>query len=366
MSSGLKENGYDFSLSPFIVIWEVTQACDLACVHCRAEARPLRHPRELTTEEGKALIDEIIRFGSPLLVLTGGDPIKRHDIFELIAYSVGKGLRTTISPSVTPLLRGDTIAKFKASGISRVAISLDGDTADIHDSFRGVRGSFDATLKAIGGCSSQGIPLQINTTVTRFNFNRLSSIAHIIEGFNVVLWSVFFLVPTGRGRVEDEITPEQFEEAFSEMYELSKRVPFDIKSTEAPHYRRFLIQRWVSEGKVGVKPTTSHNLLDKIGRAPLGINDGRGFVFISHTGDVYPSGFLPISGGNVRERSVVAIYRESQVFKEIRDYSKLKGKCGACEFKNICGGSRARAYALTGDFMESEPYCVYVPRGFNG
>ncbi|GIW47900.1 MAG: radical SAM protein [Deltaproteobacteria bacterium] len=362
----VKRSKFDFSSSPFIVIWEVTQACDLACIHCRAEARPWRDPSELSTEEGYRLIDEISRFDSPLLVLTGGDPVKREDIYELVAYSVKKGLRTTVSPSATPLLTKEAIRRFKEAGVSRIAISLDGSCPDIHDSFRKVRGSFRWTMKAMWDCVQEGIPLQINTTVTRNNFKDLINIAFLIKNFGIVLWSVFFLVPTGRGRKEDEISPEEYETAFHIMYDLSKIMPYDIKSTEAPHYRRVVIQRRRKESGGHLNPGGVKNATDSIGRAPLGINDGKGFVFISHTGEVFPSGFLPISAGNVRQKSIVDIYRYSSLFRELRDYSRLKGKCGVCEFKHICGGSRARAFALTGDYMESEPYCVYVPKKYSG
>jgi radical SAM protein len=360
-------NSIDFNLLPFIVIWELTQACDLACIHCRAEARPWCAPNELTTEEGYRLIDKIKRFGSPLLVLTGGDPVKRKDIYDLISYSVSKELRTTVSPSATPVLTREAIRKFKESGVSRIAISLDGSCKEIHDSFRGVKGSFGWTMRAIWDSVQEEIPLQINTTVTRYNVEDLTNIASLIENFNnVALWSVFFLVPTGRGKREDEISSEEYEAAFHIMYDLSKTMPYDIKSTEAPHYRRLFIQRMASESRNAKQPPTSNrikvNMPDAIGRASRGVNDGNGFVFISHTGEVFPSGFLPISAGNIRQESIVDIYRNSPLFRELRDYTKLKGKCGVCEFRQVCGGSRARAFAVTGDYMESEPYCIYIPR----
>ena len=353
----------NFNVSPFIVIWEVTQSCDLACLHCRANARICRDPLELTTREGYGLIDDITEFGSPLLVLTGGDPLKREDLYDLIAYGVAKGLRTTVSPSVTPLLTNESIRKLREAGISRIAVSLDGSTADIHDSFRGVKGSYARTIEVLAECGKEGIPIQVNTTVTRYNIEDFENIANLISGFNPVLWSVFFLVPTGRGKVEDTISPEEYESVFERMYELSKIMPYDIKSTEAPHYRRYLTQAGVREKRSGgVLPRAVPGIMrDAIGRAPRGINDGKGFVFISHRGEVYPSGFLPLSGGNVKNESIVSMYRTSPLFTGIRDYDMLKGKCGVCEFKNICGGSRARAYAVTGDFMQSEPYCVYIP-----
>jgi radical SAM protein len=308
-------------------------------------------------------MDDIASFGSPLLVLTGGDPLKREDLYDLITYSVAKGLRTSVSPSVTPLLTNESIRKLGEAGISRIAVSLDGSTAGIHDSFRGVRGSYARTLEVLSECGKEGIPIQVNTTVTRYNIRDFENIANLIAGFGPVLWSVFFLVPTGRGKVEDTISPEEYESVFEKMYELSKVMPYDIKSTEAPHYRRYAAQARAREKRSGICPleAAAGTLRDTIGRAPRGINDGKGFVFISHRGEVYPSGFLPLSGGNVKNESIVSIYRTSPLFTRIRDYDMLKGKCCVCEFRNICGGSRARAYAVTGDYMESEPYCVYMP-----
>lgn len=353
----------NFDVSPFIVIWEVTQSCDLVCLHCRANARTCRDPLELTTLQGRGLVDDITGFGSPLLVLTGGDPLKREDLYDLITYSVAKGLRTTVSPSVTPLLTNESIRKLREAGISRIAVSLDGSTGEIHDSFRGVRGSHARTLEVLSECGKEGIPIQVNTTVTRYNLRDFDNIANLIAGFGPALWSVFFLVPTGRGKIGDTISPEEYESVFERMYELSKVMPYDIKSTEAPHYRRYVAQARTREKRSGICPleAAAGTLRDTIGRAPRGINDGKGFVFISHRGEVYPSGFLPLSGGNVKNESIVSIYRNSPLFTRIRDYGMLKGKCGVCEFKNICGGSRARAYAVTGDYMESEPYCVYIP-----
>ncbi|MFI5323373.1 MAG: TIGR04053 family radical SAM/SPASM domain-containing protein [Thermodesulfobacteriota bacterium] len=363
----MNERSYiDFDLSPFIVIWEVTQSCDLACLHCRANARTCRDLLELTTCQGYNLLDDIKEFGSPLLVFTGGDPLKREDIFDLIAYGVGKGLRTTVFPSVSQLLTNESIRMLKDAGLSRMAVSLDGSTPELRDSFRGIKGSFARTLEVLSECAAEGIPLQINTTVTKYNVSDFDNIANLISSFKLVLWSVFFLVPSGRGRVEDGLTTEEYESVFERMYEISKVMPYDVKSTEAPHYRRYAAQANAREKRTARCPLVviSKNKQDLIGRAPRGINDGRGFVFISHTGEVYPSGFLLLSGGNVKNESIVAIYRNSPLFIEIRDYDGLKGKCGVCEFKNIWGGLRARSYAVTGDFMESEPYCVNIPKKY--
>ena len=367
----------DFEQRPFVVIWETTQACDLACVHCRACAQPLRSSLELTTAEGKRLINEVAALKAPVFVLTGGDPLKRPDIFELVQYATRQGVRTSLTPSATPLLTQEAILRLKQCGLARLAISLDGPTADIHDAFRRVPGSYEWTLQAVRWAREIGLPVQINTTITRHNLPYLDSIIVLLEQLDIVLWSVFFLVPTGRGSRVDLISGEQFEQVFEKLYQTSRRVKFDIKSTEAQHYRRFLLQRRAEEKRKGngcsparpnaVRPYQTFEMSspDGIGRAPRGINDGKGFVFISHLGEVFPSGFLPISAGSVRQRSLADLYCHSPLFVSLRDTANLKGKCGVCEFREICGGSRARAYALTRDMFAEEPCCVWQPRTVN-
>ncbi len=365
----------DFNERPFIVIWEVTQACDLACVHCRAMAQPYRNPLELSTEEGKRLIDEIAAMQVPVFVLTGGDPLKRPDIFELIEYATGRGVRTSLTPSATPLLTREAIAKLQRCGLARLAVSLDGSGAEIHDAFRRVAGSYEWTLRAIRWARELGLPVQINTTITRRNLADFDATVRLLETLDITLWSVFFLVPTGRGRTSDLISAEEFEEVFAKLYEVSRRATFDIKTTEAQHYRRYLLQQRTAERRgatAGGGATNSRSVQgrpypgldgsDGIGRAPRGLNDAKGFVFVSHFGEVFPSGFLPLSAGNVRRQSLADIYRNSPLFVSLRDTSQLKGKCGVCEFRNVCGGSRARAYALTGDPLAEEPCCVYQPK----
>lgn len=359
---------YSFDQSPFIVIWEVTRACELACRHCRAKAQPHPDPRQLTTEEGFRLLDQIKEFGDPVVVFSGGDPLMRPDLYQLIEYGVKeKRLKVSITPSATRHVTKEAMRKAKEAGLSRWAFSLDGSNARIHDDFRGVPGSFARTLEAIQYLHDLNLPVQINTTVSRYNLDDLESLAALLLELKIVLWSVFFLVPTGRGKKEDMITPEQHEQVFHWLYDLSKRVPFDVKTTEAQHYRRVVLQRRKEEGdaalpanRIGVRKNFEHTQ-DGIGRPMYGVNDGKGFVFISHTGDVQPSGFLPVVAGNVREQSLVTIYRESPLFRSLRNPDLLKGKCGVCPFHHVCGGSRARAYAVTGDYLASEPYCIYIP-----
>jgi AdoMet-dependent heme synthase len=279
---------------------------------------------------------------------------------------VAPGLGWSSLWPATPLLTQEAIHRLKQCGLARLAISLDGPSAEIHDAFRRVPGSYDWTLSAVGWAREIGLPVQINTTITRHNLQYLDSMIALVGQLDIVLWSVFFLVPTGRGSTIDLISAEQFEQVFEKLYETSRRVNFDIKSTEAQHYRRFLLQRRTEEKRKGngqlLPPMLGTSTTDKIGRAPRGINDGKGFVFISHLGEVFPSGFLPVSAGNVRKRSLAELYRHSPLFVSLRDSTNLKGKCGICEFREICGGSRARAYALTGEVFAEEPCCVWQPK----
>lgn len=357
----------NFNENPFIVIWEVTRACALRCLHCRAEAQYYRDPNELSYKEGTQLIDQIYEMGNPLLVFTGGDPLMRDDLYDLADYAIKKGLRVSMTPSATPRVTKKAIEKAKDVGLSRWAFSLDGHNEEIHDYFRGTRGSYNRTIKAIQYLHELNIPIQINTTVSRYNVDHLDEMAKLVEELGAVLWSVFFLVPTGRGKSTDIISPERHEDVLNWLYNLNKTSSFDIKTTEAHHYRRVVIERKLQEKKAGNKHLESWNInkdKDIIGRAPRGVNDGNGFVFISHTGEVYPSGFLPINRGNIREKSLADIYRNDPVFKSLRNPDEFKGKCGVCEYRHVCGGSRARAYAVTGDYLESEPYCTYIPKEY--
>ncbi|MFJ7729382.1 TIGR04053 family radical SAM/SPASM domain-containing protein [Neobacillus sp. NPDC097160] len=361
----------DFNKDPFIVIWELTRACQLKCLHCRADAQYTRDPRELSFEEGKNLIDQIYDMNNPILVFTGGDPLMREDIFDIAKYAVEMGVRVSMTPSATPNVTKEAIEKAKEVGLSRWAFSIDGPTAEIHDHFRGTAGSFDLTMERIKYLHELEIPIQINTVISRYNVEYLDEMAKMVEELNCVLWSVFFLVPTGRGQVSDMISPVEHEKVLRWLYDLSKRVSFDIKTTEAMHHRRVVIQQKMREAKAQtdeidyLSALTEKGLtgsIDGLGRAPKGVNDGNGFVFISHIGDVYPSGLLPVKAGNVRETPLAEIYRESPIFKALRNPDGFKGKCGVCEFRYVCGGSRSRAYAMTGDYLESEPFCVYIPK----
>jgi radical SAM protein len=371
----------DFDQRPFTVVWETTRACDLACIHCRAEANRERSKEELRFEEVQGLVRNIKAFGAPypLFILTGGDPAKRADIFDIIAHARTEGLRAAMTPSATPLITRDTVRRFADAGLARLAVSLDGKDATTHDRFRGVAGSFDHTWRILDWCREFGLETQIHTTVTRHVLRELPAIAELLAQRGIKLWALFLLIGVGRAARPEirrlNLNGREIESLFHWMYELSRSAPFDITPREGYHYRRVLLQRRGEELGVAAEDLLEHAAAGnwtpnelvhsaqatKIVRAPLGVNDGKGILFVSHQGDVQPSGFLNLPAGNVRTQSLAEIYRHSDVFKRVRDYAQLKGKCGVCEFKPICGGSRSRAYAMTGDPMRSDPFCVYQP-----
>lgn len=353
----------DFSRAPLLVFWEVTQACLLQCKHCRASAQFYPHPQELTEEEGYALLREIAELDRPLLILSGGDPLMRADIFRLIAYAKALGLSVALTPSATPKLTHEAIREAMASGVKSFALSLDASDAKVHDHFRGTPGSFARTLKALETMRTLGATVQINTTVSRYNVHMLEAIAELLIRHDIQVWSLFFLVPTGRASQTLMLNAEETEDVFSRLYALEKKVPFIIKTTEAPHYRRFQLMARTQER--GETLYTLYSMIEKsilpLGRMPR-TRDGNGTIFISHRGDIYPSGFLPLSTGNVRNDKLSDVYRQHPLFQALRDPDHFHGKCSVCEFRRLCGGSRARAYAVTGDVLAAEPTCAYLPR----
>jgi radical SAM protein len=370
----------DFDKTPFVAIWETTRACDLACRHCRAEAIPHSLPGELTTDEGMKLLDELVEMGTPICVLSGGDPAKRVDLCDLVRHGDQLGMRMATIPAATPLLTRDLVADLKEAGLAQMAVSLDGPTAEIHDGFRQVPGAFDLTLQGVEYAHEAGLPIQVNTTFSGHNWQNFQAMAALVRKLKPVFWEVFFLVPTGRGRELDQMNAEQFEALFARLAGFAQQVDFIVKITEAPHYRRFLMQQRAKDGVVShPHGGLGHGHVEKgslpehmrrdfgpggsIGLAPKGVNSGNGHVFVSYCGDIYPSGFLPLTCGNVRQDSLTEIYRTHRVFRELRNPDLIKGKCGVCEFRHICGGSRARAYAMTGDYLADEPFCAYEPNG---
>jgi radical SAM protein with 4Fe4S-binding SPASM domain len=350
--------GAIWAYTPFLVIWEVTRACALACVHCRADAIARRDPRELTTDEGRLLVDQVRSFGNPapLLVLTGGDPMWRKDLAELVGYATSQGLTVALTPSGTAMPTRARLAELKAAGLSRVAVSLDGPDPESHDAFRRVKGSYANTMKIVDAVLGLDLPLQINSTISRVTLPNLKAMATRVSELQVTLWAVFFLVQMGRGAALEQITAEECEDVLGFLDELSRTAPFGIKTTEAPHYRR------VQARAPQVGPGPGRRQL----RAPRAVNDGNGFVFVDHVGNVCPSGFLPMARGNVRDGRLVETYRHDEVFRRLRDADALGGRCGRCEFREVCGGSRSRAYAATGDAFAEDPLCAYDPPALAG
>jgi radical SAM protein len=345
--------GYDFEDRPFLVFWEITRACALACRHCRATAQARRHPEELDTVQSLRLIRQLAEWKPPMLILTGGDPLMRVDALDLVREATDAGLHVGLSPSATARLLRTDFGQIKAAGVQRMSLSLDGATMDTHDRFRGVSGTFERTIEAVRRAHEVGLSLQINTTLTRGNLHEYEEFKALMYELKPAMWSVFLLVPTGRAGMDDLPEAADIERVFEDMAGLIGKAPFAVKTTEGHHFRRVIMQ------KAGGRAARSRPGM----RSPLGIRDGRGVMFVSHTGDVSPSGFLPLVCGNVKTVHPAYIYRSHPLFTLLRNNSVLGGKCGVCEYRNVCGGSRARAYGVHGDPFAADPACVYQPKG---
>ena len=359
-----------FNDRPLLVFWELTKACDLACRHCRADAQRNASLGELTTAEGYQIIDELSQFASPrpILILTGGDCLKRPDLLELIDYAKRASLPVALAPSVTPLLTPDTMREWRDHGVTTASISLDGKDEQTHDGVRGVSGHFSATMTTLSALKDAGFTVQINTTIMAGNVEQLADIAAILVAQNIDIWEVFFLVATGRGTEVGATTPQQNEDVCHFLVDAS-RYGVTVRSVEGPFLRRVTQQR--HEGVTGPRTGQLYERLRQRLLYVLGdpthdpcvpsaaTRDGNGIVFVSATGDVYPSGFLPHALGNVRESSLIALYRNAPLMVSIRD-ADFHGTCGRCSFKRLCGGSRSRAFATTGDALGSDPACVMV------
>jgi radical SAM protein len=367
----LSMKSVDFRQAPFLVIWETTQACALACRHCRASARPWRDPLELSTDEGRRVVRQTAEMGTPLIVFSGGDPVSRPDLVELIAEGKQCGLRTATIPAATEALTPELVGRLKEAGLDQLALSLDFPEASLHDAFRGVPGAFEKTMRAVSWAHALDLPLQINTTVCADTVPHLERMASFVESLGIVFWEVFFLVPTGRGTDLGGLRAEECERLFALLHRVQQKGDFIVKVTEAPHYRRHVAQQarhaaghhGRPQGAVTMPTllTTSEGPGHTVGLAPRGVNAGNGFLFVSHRGQVFPSGFLPVAVGSVRERDLATIYREAPLLRALREPDRLQGRCGECEFREICGGSRSRAFALTGDPFATDPWCAYQP-----
>ncbi len=344
-----------------MIAWETTRSCNLSCIHCRAAAEKGPYEGELDTREALAFLDTVASFSKPVIILTGGEPLLRPDIYELAAYGTRLGLRMVMATNGT-LVDETSVRKMIDSGIQRMSVSLDGATAASHDDFRKVPGAFAASLQALEIARKAGLEYQINTTITKINLAEIPAILDLAVSLGAVAHHIFLLVPTGRGKEleEQEIPPEEYERTLNWFYDQREKVPLQLKATCAPHYYRILRQRSKAEGK---KVTFETYGLDAVTRGCLG---GVGFCFVSHTGEVQPCGYLEVLAGKIRETNFEDIWKNSPVFTRLRDYDSLGGKCGRCEFKRVCGGCRARAYEITGDYMAEEPYCTYEPKKKGG
>ena len=348
----------DYAQTPLNIYWEMTQACALACRHCRAEAVPTPHPQELTFEESVAFLRQILDFGEPhpQLILTGGDPLARRDLFELIDQARRLGIGLSITPAATSALTRDVLVKLKEHGVEGLGLSLDGSTAERHDSIRGVTGTFDRTMQALGWAQELEMPLQVNTLASAETADDVPAIYEVLKKFAVTRWSLFFLISVGRGKVLQPLSPEQGEGLMEWVYETSLVAPFTVATTEAPSYRRVALGKMREAGLTGdqVKRTGAYR--------GFGIRDGHGVMFVSNTGDICPAGFLPLAAGNVRRDNLATIYRHAPLFEALHDPAQFEGRCGHCEYHAICGGSRARAFGATGNPLGEDPFCAYEPR----
>ena len=355
----VRAEGFVYDRAPMLVYWETTLACGLACRHCRATAQPERNPLELTTEEGYRLLDEITKFGRPYphLVLTGGDPLNRPDLHDLVCAATERGIGASLAPAATDLLTREVMASLHEAGVQNISLSIDGSDAARHDGFRMVPGTFEKTLQAAKWAREVGLPIQVNTLVTDETLADLPAIYELMLTMDIMRWSLFMLITTGRGSALHEVSPADSERLNDWAFSLVKSSPFQIKTTEATHYRRLAIKTMQAAGM-----SADEILRTSVGRG-FGIRDGNGIVFINHDGTVNPSGFLPIPLGNVRTSSIVDLYRDHEVMRALRNPEGFKGRCGMCEYGRVCGGSRARAYARTGDPLEADPLCPYVPTG---
>lgn len=370
---------YRYAQAPLRIYWEVTRACDLSCLHCRAEAQPLADPQELSLAEGKNLIDQVAAMGPtpPRLVLTGGDPLKRDDLFELIAYAGARGLGVSVAPSATPLLTAEALRRMKDSGVEAISLSLDAPEAEAHDAIRGVPGTFARTLAAAEVARRVGLPFQVNTLVCARTVDGLPAMLDLVQRLGAPRWSLFFLVSVGRGQVLEPISAERAEEALTWLAARRGQAMTHglvITTTEAPQLRRIVEQRAVEATAGGGHPAAAAEAQHPVapmaraapGRQPAvahgsGIRDGNGVLFISHRGDLCPSGFLELAAGNLRHDGLADTYREAPLFRALRDPDAFGGRCGACPYRWPCGGSRARAYAASGDILAEDPLCSYRP-----
>jgi AdoMet-dependent heme synthase len=335
----------------------MTQACTLACRHCRAEAISTAHPNELTFEESVAFLRQIPKFGEPLpqLILTGGDPLARADLYDLIDEARKLRIGVSITPAATPALTREVMLRLKQHGVEGLGLSLDGSSAERHDSIRGVPGTFGRTIQALRWAQELEMPVQVNTLAAAETAGDMSAIYEVLKPFGIARWSLFFLIAVGRGKVLQPLSPEEGEKLMYWIYATSRDASFTVATTEAPSFRRVALERMRAEGMTGEQIRQSG------ATRSYGIRDGHGILFISNTGDICPAGFLPLAVGNVRQNQIVNVYRDSPLFRQLHDPTQFEDRCGVCDYRTLCGGSRARAFAATGNPLASDPFCQYEP-----
>lgn len=363
---------------PHIVAWESTVACNLACVHCRASAQTTPNPDELTTQEVYHLIDQLAEYSQPIFVISGGEPLMRPDIYDIAAYGTRRGLRVAVSPNGT-LLTPQAVSALLAAGVKRISVSIDGSTAARHDAIRGVPGAFDAAMEGLARCREAELGFQLNTTVMRQTRDDLAAVRDLAVRIGAEAWHVFMLVPTGRGKIDDEVSPQEYEAILEEIYAMTTASPIPIRVTCGPHFQRIVAQHRRQErgqpnlvrpgntghghpGGNGRGADLNQQHPGSLDRTTRGCLAGDGYCFISYCGNVTPCGYFPVIAGNVRQQPFREIYEDSHLFQSLRNLDGYGGKCGVCEFLRVCGGCRARAYSLTGDYLAEEPYCVYQPQ----
>ena len=351
----------DYAQTPLNIYWEMTQACALACRHCRASAIPQAHPNQLTFDQSIAFLRQIPGFGQPMpqLILTGGDPLERPDLFLLIEEARNLGIGVSNTPAATAALTRDVLRRLSAHDVEGLGLSLDGSSAARHDSIRGVRGTFDRTMNALKWAQELGLPVQVNTLISAETADDIPAIYEVLKPFGIARWSLFFLISVGRGATLHSLSIEDSKPLMRWIYKTAQDAPFIIATTEAPSYRRFAIERMREEGMSGddIKRSRAYR--------SFGIRDGHGIMFVSNTGDICPAGFLPLVAGNIRRDNIVDVYRNAELFRDLHDPNSFEGRCGICQFHAICGGSRSRAYAATGNPLGEDPFCDFSPRASN-
>jgi radical SAM protein len=348
----------DYSQTPLNVYWEMTQACALACRHCRAAAVPDPHPNELKFEEGVQLLDQILEFGDPLpqLILTGGDPLARRDLHPIIVEARKRGIGVSITPAATAALTREVLERLVELGVDGLGLSLDAATAEHHDAIRGVPGTFDRTMQAIQWARELKMPLQVNTLVAAETAADLPATYELLKDMGLARWSLFFLISVGRGKVLEPLGVEEAERVMRWIFDISKVAPFVVSTTEAPSYRRVVVEQMRADGMTGEQIRRSSHYRS------FGIRDGHGIMFVSHMGEICPAGFLPVGAGNIRRDRLADIYRNSELFHSLHDPTQFDDRCGHCEYHAICGGSRSRAFEATGNLLASDPLCEYQPK----